>query len=156
MPSSASLSVFHKLTPSVDLLADVTWTGWNAFDRLAIVYTTLPVPLPATQENWNYSWRYSLGATWHRDSAWSWLAGIAYDETPVPDAYRTPRIPDGNRTWLAVGGQYRLDKKNIIDFGYAHVFVQEASINSTTAAGTLTGRYDNYVNILSAQFTHGF
>lgn len=104
MPASASLSVFHKLSPSVDLLADVTWTGWNAFDRLAIVYTTLPVPLPATQENWKDSWRYSLGATWHRDSAWSWRAGIAYDETPVPDAFRTPRIPDESRTWLAVGG----------------------------------------------------
>ena len=65
MPASASLSLFHKLSPSVDLLADVTWTGWNAFDRLAIVYTTLPVPLPATQENWKDSWRYSLGATWH-------------------------------------------------------------------------------------------
>ena len=55
-----------------------------------------------------------------------------------------------------MGGQYRLDEKNWIDFGYAHVFIKEASINSTTAAGTLTGQYDNYVNILSAQFTHSF
>lgn len=156
MPASASLSVVHAVSPSVDLLADVTWTGWSAFDRLAIAYTTLPVALPATRENWKDSWRYSLGATWHRDSVWSWRAGIAYDESPVPDAFRTPRIPDESRTWLAVGGQYRVDGKNAIDFGYAHLFVKEASIHSTNVAGTLTGRYDDYVNILSVQFTHGF
>ena len=156
MPASASLSVFHKLSPKVDLLADVTWTGWSAFDRLAVVYTSIAYPLPATQENWHDSWRYSIGATWHRDAAWSWRAGVAYDETPVPDAYRTPRIPDESRTWLALGGQYRLDKKNMVDFGFAHLFVKQASIHSTTATGTLNGKYDNYVNILSAQFTHNF
>jgi len=61
-----------------------------------------------------------------------------------------------NRTWLALGGQYRLDKKNMVDFGFAHLFVKQASIHSTTATGTLNGKYDNYVNILSAQFTHNF
>ena len=156
MPASASLSLLRKLAPNVDLLADVTWTGWSAFDRLAVVYTSLPVALPVTQENWRDNWRYSLGATWHQDSAWNWRAGVAYDQTPVSDAYRTPRIPDESRTWIALGGQYRMDKKNAIDFGYAHLFIKSASINSTTAAGALTGTYDNYVNIVSAQYTHGF
>jgi long-subunit fatty acid transport protein len=49
-----------------------------------------------------------------------------------------------------------MDKRNMIDFGYAHLFVKEARINSVTAAGTLAGTYDNYVNILSAQYTHSF
>lgn len=156
LPASASLSIVHKLSPNVDLLADVTWTGWSSFERLAVIYVSLPVALPPTPENWKDNWRYSLGATWRRDDAWSWRAGVAYDETPVSDAFRTPRIPDESRVWLAVGGQFRMDKRNMIDFGYAHLFVKEARINSVTAAGTLAGTYDNYVNILSAQYTHSF
>lgn len=156
LPASASLSIFHKLSSTVDLLADVSWTGWSAFDRLAVMYTSVAYSLPATQEDWRDSWRYSLGATWHRDTVWSWRAGVAYDETPVPDANRTPRIPDESRTWLALGGQYRLDKKNMIDFGFAHLFIKQASIGSKTSAGTLNGKYDSHANILSAQFTHNF
>jgi long-chain fatty acid transport protein len=155
MPASASLSLFHKLAPAVDLLADVTWTGWSAFDELRIVRTS-GVTVGVTPENWGDNWRYSLGATWHRDATWTWRVGVAYDQTPVPNAYRTPRIPDESRTWVALGGQYRVDSNNAIDFGYTHLFVKQASINNTTLTGTLTGSYDNYVNILSAQYTHNF
>lgn len=156
MPASASLSVFHKLSPTVDLLADVTWTGWNAFERLAIVYASLPVPLPATQENWKDTWRYSLGATWHMNDKLSLRGGVAYDEAPVADADRTPRIPDGARTWLAVGGQYRVSARGTIDFGYAHLFVADVGLNSTAGGTKLTGQYDSQVDILSAQYTHSF
>jgi long-chain fatty acid transport protein len=155
MPASASLSLFHKLSSSLDILADVTWTGWSSFDELRVLRTNGAL-LSLTPENWSDSWRYSLGATWHMDPAWSWRVGVAYDETPVSDAFRTARIPDESRTWLALGGQYRMGKQNVIDFGYAHLFVEDASINVTTAAGTLVGKYDNHVDILSAQFTRQF
>jgi long-chain fatty acid transport protein len=86
-----------------------------------------------------------------------WRAGVAYDETPVEDAFRTARIPDNSRTWIALGGQYRLSEKSALDFGYAYLFVEDSSINSTVAgAGTLRGSYDNSVNILSAQYTYTF
>jgi long-chain fatty acid transport protein len=150
MPATASLSLVHKLMPSVDLLADVTWTGWSVFDQLRIVRTSGGVVGTPTKENWSDSWRYSLGATWHQDQTWTWRAGVAYDQTPVSDTYRTARIPDESRIWVALGGQYRVDKQNLIDFGYAHLFVASASINSPA------GTYDNYVNILSVQYTHNF
>lgn len=160
MPASASLSVFHSLSPSLDLLADLTWTGWSAFDKLAIVRTSGSL-VGSTPENWDDTLRYSLGVDYKPGNAWTWRAGIAYDETPVPDRYRTPRIPDQNRTWLALGGQYRMDRANAIDFGYAHLFVPHAgmsqSVNNTgPGAGVLRGEYDNSVDILSAQFTHTF
>jgi long-chain fatty acid transport protein len=156
MPASASLSVFHKLSPSVDLLADITWTGWSSFDQLDIVYTSIPVDLPATPENWENIMRYSLGATWHLNDKLSLRGGVAYDEAPVSDAYRTPRIPDGARTWVAVGGQYRLSKQGALDFGYAHLFVNDPGLNSTAGGTTLTGTYDSAVDILSVQYTHNF
>ena len=155
MPASASLSLFHKLSPRLDLLADVTWTGWSAFDELRVVYTNGAV-LSYTPENWEDILRYSLGATWHRSEKLSLRGGVAYDEAPVSDVDRTPRIPDGARTWVALGGQYRLSKQGAIDFGYAHLFVEDVGINSTANGTTLTGEYDSAVDILSAQYTHSF
>jgi long-chain fatty acid transport protein len=157
LPASASLSLFHKLMPQVDLLADLTWTGWSTFDKLAI-YRTSGALFSSTPENWKDVLRYSLGATWHASETLSLRGGIAYDEAPVSDQSRTPRIPDGARTWVAVGGQYRISKSGAIDFGYAHLFVKDASLHSTDTLGatTLTGQYDSRVDIVGAQYTHSF
>ncbi len=156
MPASASLSLVHKLNSSVDLLADVTWTDWSVFDVLTVRRTSGSI-VTSTTENWQDSWRYSLGATWHQSPSWTWRGGVAYDQTPVEDAYRTARIPDASRTWVALGGQYRFSEKSALDFGYAHLFVSDASIDSTAAgAGSLHGSYDVSVNIFSAQYTYTF
>lgn len=150
MPDSASLSLFHKVSPRWDLLADVTWTGWSDFDDLPIKGTVNK----NTIENWENILRYSLGATWHMSEKLSLRGGVAYDEAPVSDIDRTPRIPDGARTWIAVGGQYRLSKQSALDFGYAHLFVDDPDLQSTDNGTKLSGEYDSQVDILSAQYTH--
>ena len=155
LPDTASLSLFHKLSPKWDLLADATWTGWSAFDQLRIMRSS-GAQLSNTVENWRDIMRYSLGATWHMNEKLSLRGGVAYDEAPVSDAYRTPRIPDGARTWLAVGGQYRLSGQSSFDFGYAHLFVADVALHSNSGGTTLTGQYDSQVDILSAQYTHSF
>ena len=152
LPDSASLSLFHKLSPQWDLLADVTWTGWSDFDDLPIKGTVNKT----TIENWENILRYSLGATWHMSDKLSLRGGVAYDEAPVSDIDRTPRIPDGARTWVALGGQYRLSKQGVLDFGYAHLFVNAPGLQSTDNGTTLNGEYDSQVDILSAQYTHSF
>jgi len=152
MPDSASLSLFHKLSPRWDLLADITWTGWSDFDDLPIRGTVNKT----TIENWDDTLRYSLGVTWHLSDKLSLRGGVAYDEAPVSDVYRTPRIPDGARTWIALGGQYRMSKQSMIDFGYAHLFVNDPGLRSVDNGTTLTGNYESSVDILSAQLTLNF
>jgi len=155
MPASASLSLVQLLSPQFDLLADVTWTGWSAFDELRIVRTNGAL-LSLTPENWDDVVRYSVGVTYRMNDFWSFRGGVAYDEAPVSDLYRTPRIPDGARTWVAVGGQYRLSRQSVLDFGYAHLFVDDVGLSSTGGGTTLSGNYDSQVDILSAQLTLNF
>lgn len=155
MPASASLSLFHRLSESIDLLADVTWTGWSAFEELRVVRTNGDV-LIDTPQNWHDSLRYSVGMNYRASDAWSFRGGVAYDESPVSDAFRTPRIPDESRTWIAFGAQYQLSRQSVIDVGYAHLFVKDAYLDKTENGITLTGSYDASVDILSAQFTVSF
>lgn len=103
------------------------------------------------------AWRYSLGLNHHASPKVTWRAGVAYDQSPVPDAsHRTSRIPDADRTWLAVGMQYSLSPQARLDFGYAHLFVKEARIDHTASGTRLIGTYNNHVDILGAQYTHTF
>lgn len=157
MPASASLSLYKVLSPTWDLLADATLTEWSLFDRLTVLRPGGAV-LDDTIENWHNTWRCSLGATWHVGEHLSWRFGVAFDESPVPDAHRTPRIPDADRFWLAAGLQYRMDNKRRMDVGYTHIFVEGSRVNiaANASTGTLVGRYDNQIDILSVQYTQNF
>lgn len=161
MPDTLSLSGVHKLNDNYEVMADVTWTGWSSFKELKVVRSS-GAPLSITTENWKDTVRASIGATHRYNDQWLVRAGFAFDQAPVQDAFRTARIPDNNRTWLALGGQYKTSASGAIDFGYAHLFVKDSTIDSAApppapgATPHLIGTYKNKVDILSAQYTHTF
>ena len=100
--------------------------------------------------------RYGLGVEYKANDRWSWRAGVAYDETPIPNAQRrTPRIPDSDRTWLALGGSYHYSDNIILDAAYTHIFMKDSSIEDTFTSGTqtyeLSGKYKSSVDIVGVQ-----
>jgi long-chain fatty acid transport protein len=158
MPDSFSLSGFHQLDDQWDVMADATWTGWSVLQQLKIDRTS-GLNVQTVQENWKNTWRVSAGTSYRYNVQWKARAGIALDQAPVSDAYRTARIPDNDRTWLTVGGQYKPSGESAVDFGYAHLFVKDSTIADMQAAagkGNLVGTYKNSVDILSVQYTYSF
>ena len=144
MPDTLSMSGFHQLNDKWDMMADATWTGWSVLQQLQINRTS-GATLQSVQENWKNTWRVAAGANYHYNERWMARIGIAFDQSPVSDAYRTARIPDSSRTWLSVGGQYKVSLASAVDFGYAHLFVNNASINQNqmaSGAGNLVGTYE--------------
>jgi long-chain fatty acid transport protein len=153
LPQSASLSIYQDISPKWSLMADVTWTGWENFQELRIEYDSFQ-PDTVVDESWNDTLRYALGVDYRPNSKWTLRTGVAFDETPIPDAaHRTPRIPGEDRTWLAVGFGYRFSQALAFDVGYAHLFVlDDPEIDSSSpSTGSLTGEYDAQVDLLSAQ-----
>ena len=159
LPDVASISFFHRLNERWDVMADYTWTGWSSFKRLTVVRSN-GTTLSDTVENWKDTSRYSIGASYRWSDTLKLRGGIAYDETPVRDQYRTARIPDNDRTWVALGAQWKLTNTSALDFGYAHLFISDPSINQTggnaAANGTLAGSYSGSVDVLSAQYSLSF
>jgi long-chain fatty acid transport protein len=159
VPDTATASLSHRLGNDVELLADIAWTGWSSLQELRVVRdsgTTLSV----TPERWQDTWRYALGATYKVSDTWKLRAGVAFDQTPVPDATRTARLPDADRKWVAAGAQWMPTKATVVDFGYAHLFTDDVSINqddgSAAVYGLLNGRQESSINIASVQFAYRF
>ena len=158
MPDTFSVSGFHKLDDKWDVMADATWTGWGVLQELKIDRTSglnvLTVP-----EKWKNTWRVSAGMNRHYNEQWTARAGVAFDQTPVTDTYRSARIPGNDRTWLSLGGQYKPSKESAVDFGYSHLLIKDSTIADMQAAvgkGDLVGTYESSVNILSVQYTQSF
>jgi long-chain fatty acid transport protein len=159
LPDSASLALRHSLGPAWILLADATWTGWSKIQELNIKSDVSNASLSSTPENFRNTWRFGVGTTYRPNDEWSIKIGVAYDQTPVNDTDRTPRLPDQNRTWLSLGGQYRLSKDGTLDFGYSHLFVKDATINHANPGqfgGSLVGTYNASIDILGVQFAYRF
>ncbi len=158
MPDTFSISGFHQHNGQWDFMADATWTGWGVFKQLKIDRSN-GSNVQTVNENWKNSWRFSAGTNYHYNQKWLTRAGVALDQAPVPDSHRTARIPDNDRTWLALGGQYKPSTNEAFDFGYAHLLVKGSTIADMQAAsgkGNLVGNYANSVDILSVQYTRSF
>lgn len=154
MPASFSASVFHKIDSKWDAMADVTWTGWNVLKELRVLRPN-GATIQVIQENWRDTWRVALGGNYHYNEQLTSRIGVAYEQSPVRDAFRTANIPDNNRYEISFGGQYKL-ADCAIDMAYAHLFINNASINSKVAAPTLVGNYRSSADILSVQYTYSF
>ncbi len=160
-PDTFSLSALHAITPQWDIMGDVTRTGWSHLQQLSVVRTggalagTTPVALTF---NWSDTWRTSIGANYKPNATWKFRAGVAYDKTPTNDIDRTPRLPDQDRTWVALGAQMKVSKAGTVDFGYAHEFIKDASVNNAAPVTglRLIGQFKNKVDIFSLQYSHSF
>lgn len=156
LPQTFSVSLAHDRNKWL-WLADITWTGWSSFPELRIKYDNPNQPDTVTTHSWNDTFRLSVGADYTLSDVWTLRGGLAYDETPIPDAeHRTARIPGNSRTWLSLGATYNINPAFIVDLGYSHLFVDDAPINNTLETttcclpATLNGTYESSVDIISA------
>ena len=158
MPDSLSLSVAHKVTDKLEMLADVTWTGWSSFDELRVTEVDGETEVTTTPEEWEDVYRISVGANYKYNSKLTLRTGVAYDEEPIPSAeLRTPRIPGNDRIWLSFGTGYKWSKNLDLDFGYSHLFLKETPIDNPGENGySVRGTYKSSVDILSAQLNYKF
>jgi len=157
MPDTANVSIFHQFNNKWDLMADLQYTGWDSIQELKIVRST-GVVLSNTPENFRNTWRGSIGANYRYNDQWTFRGGVAYDQSPVRDQFRTPRLPDNDRTWVAIGAQYKFSPNLALDFAYAYIWVKDPNINqnegNTAANGLISGSYSSNVNIVGLQLTY--
>ena len=164
LPENIEFSGAFQASPKLELLASGTWTNWSRFKDLNINFDTPAAAAGSatstTSENWNNSWRYSVGTNYKYSSSVVLRTGVSYDQTAIPDSqHRTPRIPDQSRTWLAFGAGWTLSPKNTLDAGYTHLFMKNAAINNTTEGSlryNIRGDYSSSIDMLSVQLTHSF
>ncbi|HPE58783.1 MAG TPA: OmpP1/FadL family transporter [Thiolinea sp.] len=159
LPETASLSIAHRVNDRLELLGDFTRTGWSSFERLTVVNANDGSIVTDVNESWKDVNRYSIGGNYQYNDRTKLRFGVAYDETPVPNAQLlTPRTPDTDRTWVALGANYRINKQMSLDLGYAHLFMDQTAIDHTSEDNgyALRGLYDSRVDIVSAQFNWSF
>ena len=165
MPANASLAISHQMD-RWQFLGDYTWTGWSSVDTVKLKNKQTGRLLTSLPFNFQDTYRVGLGVNYQYNEQVKTRFGIAYDKAPVKSAtYRTMTLPDSDRMWLSFGAKYNLSKESSLDFGYSHIFFDDARTAkpvplSTIPGGvaqTINGKWDNNsANLLSAAYNHTF
>ena len=151
-PETVTFGIRQKVSEDLTVMGGVEWANWSRFKKLAVTFTP-PGATAATVENWKDSWYYSLGAEYAASDALKLRGGVAYEKSPVPDATRTPRVPDNDRFWLSAGASYKLADNMTADLAYSHVFMKKGSIGLTGAPAPLSANFKQHLDIVSAGLT---
>ena len=154
-PAFAALSWWHTVDAKWSFGADLGYTHWSSFKKLVVNYSNPVQPNSTSVFDWKDTWFGSIGGDYRVDDRWTVRAGVAVDQTPTRDSTRTPRVPDGMRTWLSFGVGYKPSENWKVEAGYAHLWVEDGKIEHTSATfSTLIGDFESSSNLLaiSAQY----
>ena len=162
-PDNASLALSQKFGDRLEILADATWTGWSSVQSL-VGNRSNGSEAVRVDFNFEDTWRFGLGGKYQLNPEWNLRAGIAYDQTPVPnDQSRTLTVPDNDRLWLSFGARWQMNKAASLDMGYAHIFMDDSKIErtvnfpgTTTRAQVVQGNVETSINIFSVQLNYNW
>lgn len=164
LPDMLTVGLRQKIGDRFTLLAGFEWAGWSRIGTSTVTTPTgatatiggAPVTLPFQYSD---SYFYSLGGEYMLNESVMLRAGIAFEQSPITDDVRTPRLPDNDRWWYSVGASYKVPevKGLIFDIGYSYIDVADTPIDISAASGnpwlngtgTYIGSTESHIHILS-------
>jgi long-chain fatty acid transport protein len=154
-PEIVTIGVKQDITEDLRLMAGVEWANWSRFESLDIKRDDTGAIIASTPQDWDDSWFFSVGGEYDWTEELTVRVGFAYEDSGVPDATRTPRVPDNDRYWLTVGATYRFNNWLTAHLAYSHIFVEDASVNLPAAGGLppLSANFEQHIDIVSASAT---
>ncbi|MGO3740364.1 MAG: OmpP1/FadL family transporter [Marinomonas foliarum] len=162
-PSVLTLGIEQDLTPKLMLGFTAIKTGWGAMDELRIDFDS-DQPDSVLTFGFEDQWMYSAGLTYAYSDKLTLRTGIAMDNSPVTDEYRSARTPDGDRKWISVGATYDFNDMTSATFAFTHVMIDDVSVDRNFTAsgqedasrGTLDADYKSSANVISVAMNMAF
>jgi long-chain fatty acid transport protein len=165
-PANAYLGLAWTHGP-LTLEFDAQWTDWSSWNELKAKFNKAVGPGVTelvVDEDWHDAWGYRFGAQFAVNQYLDVRAGIAYDESPIPNKSVSCRIPGGDRWIYAVGfgGHY---EAFTADLAYQYVDAESTKLGNegqdpvydAGAAGPLTGKFkDVDAHIVAVNLTYKF
>lgn len=102
----------------VDVALDYNFTQWSSYDSLKIDFANPNSPDGRTPKKWKDSSTLRFGASLNYNKKYSLRLGTYYDETPIPDGYVSPELPDNTNIGFTAGIGAELTKNLSIDISW--------------------------------------
>ncbi|MEI2263657.1 long-chain fatty acid transporter FadL [Erwinia sp. CGal63] len=151
LPEMWEISGYHKVAPQWAVHYSMTYTSWSQFQELKATGSNGQT-LFYKDESYKDAYRIALGTSYFYDDSWTFRAGIAFDDSPVPADKRSISIPDQDRLWLSTGATYAFNQDASVDLGLSYMHGQHVTIEE----GPYTFRSTGKAWLYGANFNYKF
>jgi long-chain fatty acid transport protein len=154
LPAVATLGVAYR-TKKWDIELDGTYQQWDVFNVLNIDFTPNrgKVEDKSVPQYWNNIWKIKLGFEYRLNDKWSYGFGYFYDQSPVPDQYASPILPDSNRNGFTGGLNWQGKKWGVQSY-LMYLPFQNKNVPTTTPF--VPGTYKAYAILGGLSVTYKF
>jgi len=170
LPDMISVGLRQGLGAGWTVLGTFEWTNWSRIGTSVISQasgaTALSTSGAAITLPFQYSdgYFYSGGLEYALNPAWTLRAGFAYEQSPITDLVRTPRLPDNDRYWYSVGATNKISNRLSTDFAYSFIDVKNTSMSLSPTSGnpfyngavTYNGTASSHIHIISLGVKYRF
>lgn len=151
LPEMWEVSGYHKVAPQWAVHYSLTYTSWSQFQELKATGSGGQT-LFYKEESYKDAYRLALGTSYFYDDNWTFRAGIAFDDSPVPADQRSISIPDQDRLWLSTGASYAFNQDASVDVGLSYMHGQHVTVEE----GPYTFRSTGKAWLYGANFNYKF
>jgi long-chain fatty acid transport protein len=142
------------------LSVDYAWTGWRAFKELPVTFLGAASGSSRVLiEDYNNSSAIRVGAQRAFSNRAQLRLGFSGVASAAPDETVTPLLPEQDRTYLSIGGEYPLTSRFSVEGAYLSVLaggkrgrIQERTSPSQVASQLNTGVYELDAHVFSISF----
>lgn len=160
LPAELTLGLAYSVNEELLLAFDVNYVYWNAYESLDIEFDSVsdsnsnPSSNPRNYQN---SAVYRFGLQYRPNDAFTYRAGIYYDETPIRDGYFAPETPRTDAIGVTLGFSWQISEQWQLDTSafYLH-FPEEDNSYDFSSEGVFEGRYKVRAYSLGFGLTYEF
>lgn len=121
LPDIWEFSAWHKLADKWAIHYGFTYSGWRKFTELRAIKKDDGELLFQKNEGFKNNIRMSLGTTYQYTNDITLRAGVAYDDSRVPEKNHSISIPDQDRYWITTGTTVKLNPATSVDLGVGYM-----------------------------------
>jgi len=151
LPEMWEISGYNRVDPQWAIHYSLAYTSWSQFQQLKAKGNN-GEQLFYKDEGFKDAYRIALGTTYYMDDNWTFRAGIAFDDSPVPADKRSISIPDQDRLWLSTGATYAFNKDASVDVGVSYMHGQKVEFTE----GPYTFKSEGRAWLYGANFNFAF
>lgn len=153
LPSVTTIGFKYEVNSKLNLVLDINYVGWKAYDTLAFDYEVNTTSLQDTKSARSYknTVAFRSGAQYAVSTKLMVRLGLAYGITPVQNGYVTPETPDANRINYTAGIGYQISNKFKIDASFLFTHLKRSDTNLET---NLSGTFKT--NVIAPGFSIGY
>jgi long-chain fatty acid transport protein len=158
LPARTQLSIHQDINNRVALMATLFYTNWATFHQLTqervVVSPTGATATIAIPFDFHNTFDYVLGLNFKATEKVILKCGIEFMNAPSSDHDRGVADPVAQATVLGVGAHYEQNKKLSYDFGIAHSFFKQNTVDVVTPIYVLTGTNNPQTTVAGLQVTY--